>query len=151
MNQSLSNLTPSLKWFVSGMLVVAGASYLSLLASIWHDTGFSTTLISEAYGSMGTIELTEHSLKYLLWFLVIFSSTGALFFLTKAPERLKILLAVLIPILILSDIGSAWLIIYHDVYVKVMWLSGFLLAVFFMTMVVFIQRDLWFSKEAARS
>ena len=88
---------------------------------------------------------------YLIWFLVIFSSTGALFFLTKAPERLKILLAVLIPILILSDIGSAWLIIYHDVYVKVMWLSGFLLAVFFMTMVVFIQRDLWFSKEAARS
>lgn len=136
----------SLKIFASLLLCLTGFSYLILLASIWSDTGMRIAQIAEAYGTMDTIELVEHSFKYLFWFMGTFGIAGFLFLLTSYPEKIKRVFAVLIPALIFSDVGSAWLIRDAAVFAWVLAASGFLLAVSFLLLFFLIQCDLWLRK-----
>ncbi|MDP3921223.1 MAG: hypothetical protein Q8R76_10520 [Candidatus Omnitrophota bacterium] len=133
----------SIKLFISLMLCVAGLAYVTLIASIWSDTGLSISVIAEAYGSMEPIEFIQHSFRYMFWFTGIFVMTAVPFFLTAYPEKLKRAVAVVIPLLIVSDIGSAWLIRYHAFFAWQLSVTGALLAACFLLMFSLIQYDLW--------
>ena len=55
------------------------------------------------------IELTQHTFLHLFWFFGIFSITGMLFLLTSYTEKTKRIFAILVPILIISDLAAQWL------------------------------------------
>ena len=144
----LTQFPKSFKWFASLMLVVSALCYLSLLGSIWNDTQMNPDVIREAYAMMDPIELTQHTFLHLFWFFGIFSITGMLFLLTSYTEKTKRIFAILVPILIISDLAAQWLIQYHDLFTPILFVSGALLAASFLSMFVLIQNDLWIRKGA---
>jgi glucan phosphoethanolaminetransferase (alkaline phosphatase superfamily) len=146
-NLRLGHLPRSMKLFMSLMLLVAGLAYFAFLASIWQDTEMKIPLIVEAYGSMESLELIQHSFQYLFWFFGIFAVTGTCFLLTRYREKIKRRLALAVPLLILADIGSAWLIRYHTGFAAGMYLCGVLLALSFLLMFGMIQYDLWLRRD----
>ena len=105
--------------------------------------------IIEGYGSFESIELVEHSFKYMYWFMGIFGMTGFLFLLTCYPEYLKRSFAVVTPVFIILDISAAWLIRYHDFFAFQLMVSGFVLGSCFLVMFLLIQYDLWLKKDHA--
>ncbi|MCB9799197.1 MAG: hypothetical protein H6757_00380 [Candidatus Omnitrophica bacterium] len=139
----LSVLPQSAKLFISLLLCVAGLCYLILLVSIWNDTGLRMSVITEAYADMDSIELVEHSFKYMFWFFGIFGLTGAIFLLSTVKEKIKIVFSVSVPLFIVLDIASAWLISKRAFFSGILGVSGFFLAGSFLVMFVFIQYDLW--------
>lgn len=143
-------LPVSAKIFLSLMLVLAGLCYLSLLAGIWYDTGMELALIIEAYAGMGAIELVQHSFRHLFWFFGIFAVTGGLFLATRAAESVKRLLACLLPLLIMADIASAWLVSASPFFAGLLFFCGFMLALLFFCLFVAIQRDLWIEPAPLR-
>lgn len=142
----LKRFPRSSKLFITLLLCVAGFCYLALLGSIWNDTQMKIPLIVEAYGTMAQSELVEHTFRYMFWFLGIFTLTGFLFLMSSYSEKIKTSFAVLIPLLILTDIASAWLIGRQEAFARLMFASGFSLACLFLTMVVLILYELWFQK-----
>ena len=140
----------SAKYFVSLMLCVAGLGYLALLAGIWQDTQFKMINIIEGYGSMGAIELVQHSFRYLFWFFGIFTVSISLFLMSSRPEKIKRLVALVVPVLIATDVGSAWLTRFHAVFGYTMAISGFILAAIFLSLFISIQMDLWGPKKPVR-
>lgn len=138
-----------LRLFLSLMLGVAALAYFSLLTSIYLDTEFKIPLITEGYGSMGNIELVQHSLQYLYWFLGIFGFMGLLFLLSPITESVKQFFAWAVPLLIILDILSAWLVRVHAEFAYMLFLSGFLLAFSFLYCFVTVQFHLWFQKPDA--
>lgn len=139
----LNRLPKSWKLFVSFQLLVVACCYLSLLGSIWTDTQMKITNIVDGYGSMESLELIHHSFQYLFWFLGVFTITGALFLLSSQAEKLKRFFSVLVPLLILADIGSAWGVPHNPSFAWTMFASGLLLALSFSVMFILIQWDLW--------
>ncbi len=140
----LYRLPVSMKIFVSSFICIIGLSYCALLGNIWLETEMSIPLIIEGYGDFESMGLIDHSFRYLSWFAATFAITVLLFLLTRASESLKRIFATTIPLLILSDIGSAWLIRYNDIFAWQLALSGFMLALSFLTMFLYVQYDLWF-------
>ncbi len=145
----LSRMPKSIRLFAGLMLLVAGLCYLTLLGSIWNDTAFELEVIADGYRIMDVIELTQHSFQHLFWFFGIFTVSGMLFLFSSYPERLKKAVAVLIPMLIVADISSQWLIRVHVFFSYSLYASGLLLALTFLLLFTLIQSDLW-RKKAPR-
>lgn len=138
----------SVRLFVSLLLCVLGLSYLSLLGSIWIDTEMKISNIIEGYGSFEYMELIDHSFKYLLWFVGIFTITVSLFLFTSYSEKVKRVFAVAVPLFIISDIASMWLICYvGDIFAWQLYGSGLALAILFLLMFACIQFDIWIKKS----
>ena len=112
----LKELSLSFRLFLSAILCLVGISYIMLLSSIWIDTEMKMANIIEGYGSFEFMELVEHTFRYIFWFIGTFTITLSLFLLTSWPEKLKRIFAVIVPLLILSDMGSMWLIRYSDFF-----------------------------------
>jgi hypothetical protein len=137
----------SIRLFLSLLLCVIGLSYLTLLGSIWIDTEMKISNIIEGYGSFEFIELIEHSFKYIFWFISTFTITVAIFLLTSYAENLKRIFAIVVPLFIISDIGSMWLIRYCSYFAWQLYASGLILASSFLSMFLLIQYDLWLKKK----
>ncbi|OGW90216.1 MAG: hypothetical protein A3A73_04845 [Omnitrophica bacterium RIFCSPLOWO2_01_FULL_50_24] len=133
----------SFRLLASVLLCLLGVSYLVLLASIGSDTEMKMANIVEAYRTFTTTELLEHTFKYLPWFIGTFGATLTLFCLSSYPEKLKLFFVCAVPIAILSDMGSMWLIRAHALFGWQLLASGFFLALCFVTLFALIQRDLW--------
>ncbi|MFT5207190.1 MAG: hypothetical protein ACI9CF_000939 [Candidatus Omnitrophota bacterium] len=140
----LCRLPISTKMFISSFMCVIGLSYCALLGNIWVETEMSIPLIIEGYGDFEFMGLIDHTFRYLSWFVATFAITVLLFLFTRASEQLKRIFAAVVPVLILSDIGSAWLIRYNDLFAWQLALSGLMLALCFLTMFLRVQYDLWF-------
>ena len=145
--EGLHALPQSFKLFISLLMCVLGLCYLTFLGSIWNDTEMKIAMIIEGYGTFDSIELVEHSFKYMYWFLGTFGVTGFVFLLTCYPEKLKRIFAAVTPIFIILDISAAWLIRYHDIFAWQLMVSGFVLATCFLAMFLLIQYDLWLKKD----
>ena len=146
-----SELPLSLRLFIGLFLSLAGLCYVTLLGSIWYDTQWSLAAISEGYGSMGNIELFHHSFKHLFWFFGIFGFAIFLFLLTNASEKAKQWMTASIPIVIVSDIGSAWLVRFSGAFSYVMFASGVFLSVCFLGIYLKVQSELWPKKQSRSS
>jgi hypothetical protein len=103
--------------------------------------------VIEGYGSFEFIELIEHSFKYIFWFICTFTITVSVFLLTSYTEKIKRVFAVLIPLFIISDIGSMWLIRYCSFFAWQLYASGLILATSFLIMFLLTQYDLWLKKQ----
>ncbi len=136
----------SMRLFLGLFLYILGISYLSLLSGIWIDTKMKIANIAEGYSLFEISELVEHSFKYLSWFISTFGIVVTLFLLTSWDEKLKRFFAVLIPVLIILDMGSMWLIRYSSFFSWQLFVAGFLLALSFFAMFTLIQIDLWGKK-----
>jgi hypothetical protein len=143
----LKDMPPSMRLFMSLLLCVIGLSYLTLLGSIWIDTEMRISNVIEGYGSFEFIELIEHSFKYIFWFMGTFAITVFMFLFTSYPEKLKGFFAMAVPLFIISDIGSMWLIRYSSFFAWQLYASGLILATCFLTMFSLIQYDLWLKKK----
>jgi len=141
--RTLFGLPHSVKLFANFALILASLCYLSLLASIWFDTQMSIALITEGYGDMDPIELVQHTLRYSLWFFSIFVIMGGLFMTTRFKEGVKRVVAITVPLLVISDLGAAWLVKFGPLFAWQLWISGFCLALSFLVLFVLIQYDLW--------
>jgi len=137
----------SFKLFATMLLCLIGLSYLTILGSIWIDTEMKIVNIIDGYGSFEVIELLEHSSRFLSLFIVIFSITIYLFLNTEYSEKVKKLFSVIIPVFIISDIGSMWLIGHASIFATILAFSGTLLASAFLTMFFLIQYDLWMRQD----
>lgn len=146
----LKEMPLSLRAFISLILCVIGLSYLTLLGSIWVDTEMKISKIIEAYGSFEFSELIEHSFKYIFWFIGTFTITVLIFLFTSYPGKLKRFFSFLVPLLIISDIGSMWLIRYWSKgwFSWQLYLSGMSLAGLFLLMFILINYDLWSKKSS---
>lgn len=143
----LKDMSLSIRLFVSLMLCVIGLSYLTFLGNIWIDTEMKIAFVIEGYGSFEFMELIEHSFKYIFWFIGTFTVVASLFLLSSYPEKIKRFFAVLVPLFIISDVGSMWLIRYASFFAWQLYVSGLILAVSFLVMFVLIQCDLWLKKR----
>lgn len=144
----LKNADLNIKLFVTLFLCIMGLSYLTLIMSIAVDTGMKVTLIKECYAGFGFSELVEQAHKYIFWFLLTFSPVIALFLGTGFPAKLKTLFVVAPMLLIISDIGSMWLIHYANPewFCWQLYFSGLFLAVMFLLMFLLINYDIWLRK-----
>ncbi len=133
----------SIRLFIGLLLCVVGLSYLTLIGGVWVDTEMKISYIIEGYASFEVTELMEHSFKYIFWFIGTFGVTVLIFLLTSWPERLKRIIAVLVPLFIISDIGSMWLVRYNSFFAFQLFVSGLMLAIIFLVMFLLIQCDLW--------
>lgn len=149
LNFKLRDSTVSLKLFISLFLCLMGLSYITLLLSIGIDTGMKITLIRECYIGFGFNELVEHAHRYIFWFLLTFSPVIAIFLVTSFSEKTKRFFVVAPLLLIISDIGSMWLIRYGPPtwFCWQLYFSGLFLAALFLIMFVLINYDLWFRKK----
>ena len=143
----LKDISIATRLFISLMLCLVGLSYLTLLLGIWIDTEMKISYIIEGYGDFEFIELVEHSFRYIFWFIGTFGITVSIFLLTAWSEKLKILFAVAVPLLIISDVGSMWFIRYSDFFAFQLSFSGLMLAICFLSMFLLIQYDLWLKKN----
>jgi hypothetical protein len=110
------------------------------------DTHMQIGEIAQGYRTFETVELIEHSFKFLFWFIGAFGITGTFFLMTTFPEGAKKFLAVFIPLGIISDIGSMWLVKFSNWFAYQMYFSGVFLAASFLFMFVVVQKELWFRK-----
>ncbi len=139
----LRNMPLSVKIFVSLMLCIAGLSYLTLLGSIYIDTDLKVVNIIKGYADMEYMELTAHSFKYIFWFFGMFSIVGASFLLTSYSEKVKRVFATIVPLFIVSDIGSMWLVSKSHWFAYQLFASGAVLATSFLTMFLLAQYEIW--------
>ncbi len=137
----------SVRLFISLLLCVMGLSYLTLLGGIWIDTELKVSYVIEGYGSFESIELIEQSFKYIFWFICTFTITVSLLLMTSYPEKLKRCFAVVVPLFIISDTGSMWLVRYCSFFAWQLYASGMVLATCFFVMFLLIQYDLWLKKK----
>ena len=144
----LKEAPASVRWFVSLVLCVMGLSYLTLLAGIWFDTNMKIAQIMEGYSSFAAMELVNHCHEYFFWFLFHFITVMTIFFFTSYSEKIKRFFAVLVPVFIVSDIGSMWLIRYvAKGFAWQLFISGLVLAITFLSLFLLIQYDLWLKRE----
>lgn len=101
-------------------------------------------LIAQGYGSFETAELAEHTFKYLFWMIGVWGMTLGIFLLSGYTEKMKRLVAVLVPVFIISDIGSMWFVRFSSWFAAQMFFFGFMLALTFLVLFVLIQWQLWF-------
>lgn len=149
-NLRLSKAPISAKLLMTTLLCMVGLIYLSLLLHIWQDTEMKPALIAKAYGSMESMELADHTHKYLPYYaLYLLALPAALFMLTSYSENMKRIFAVLPFVVIIIDIGAMWLIPYaHQVFFSwVLTFAGAFLALTFFTLFLLDVYDIWFKKS----
>lgn len=149
-NFRLSKAPISAKLLMTALLCMVGLIYLSLLLHIWQDTEMKPTLIAKAYGSMESMELADHTHKYLPYYaLYLLALPAALFMFTGYSEKLKRIFAILPFLLIIIDIGSMWLIPYmNQVFFSwVLTFAGTFLALTFLFLFLLDVYDIWFKKS----
>ncbi|MEW6009089.1 MAG: hypothetical protein AB1629_05615 [Candidatus Omnitrophota bacterium] len=148
-NSKLRDLELSSKLFISLFLCLTGLSYITLLLHIWVDTAMKVSMITESYGTFEFSELVGHAHTYIFWFILTFAPVITIFLFTSFAETLKRFFAVIPMLLIVSDVGSMWLIRY---WAKIwfswqLYFSGLLLAALFLAMFVLINFDIWLKKS----
>ncbi len=151
-NFRLSRAPMSMKLFLTSLLCVVGLIYISLLLHIWQDTEMKASLIAKAYGSMESLELTEHTHKYLPYYaLYLFAIPTILFMFTAYSEKIKRIIALLPFLLILVDIGAMWLIPYvsKGFFSWVLLFAGTFLGLTFLLLFLLNLYDIWHKKSAA--
>ncbi len=149
-NFRLSRASISMKLLMTALLCTVGLIYISLLVHIYQDTEMKASMIAKAYGSMESLELTEHTHKYLPYYaLYLFAIPAILLMFTSYSEKIKRIFAVLPFILILIDIGSMWLIPYvNQVFFSwVLLFAGTFLGFIFLLLFILNIFDIWFRKE----
>jgi len=149
-NLRLSKAPISAKLLMTTLLCMVGLIYLSLLLHIWQDTEMKPALIAKAYGSMESMELADHTHKYLPYYaLYLLALPAALFMLTSYSENMKRIFAVLPFVVIIIDIGAMWLIPYaHQVFFSwVLTFAGAFLALTFFTLFLLDVYDIWLKKS----
>lgn len=150
-NFRLSRAPVSMKLFLTSLLCIVGLIYISLLVHIWQDTDMKPSMIAKAYGSMESLELTDHTHKYLPYYaLYLFAIPAVLFMLTSYSEKIKSFFAVLPFFLIVIDIGSMWLIPYvsDNLFSWVLLFAGTLLGITFLLLFMLDIYDIWLRKSA---
>lgn len=138
-----------MKLFMTTLLCMVGLVYLSLLLHIWQDTEMKPALIAKAYGSMESLELADHTHKYLPYYaLYLLALPAALFMFTGYSEKIKRIFAVLPFLLIIIDIGAMWLIPYvNQVFFSwVLTFAGTFLALTFLVLYLLDIYDIWLGK-----
>ena len=149
-NLRISKAPISAKLLMTTLLCMVGLIYLSLLLHIWQDTEMKPALIAKAYGSMESMELADHTHKYLPYYaLYLLALPVALFMLTSYSENMKRIFAVLPFVVIIIDIGAMWLIPYaHQVFFSwVLTFAGAFLALTFFALFLMDVYDIWFKKS----
>ncbi|OIO35178.1 MAG: hypothetical protein AUJ74_06965 [Candidatus Omnitrophica bacterium CG1_02_44_16] len=138
----------STKLFVASFMCVLGLSYIPLLLSIWIDTEMKVCNIQQAYGGFEFAEMVEHTGKHISWFAFTFGLAVLTFLLTtNYSQKVKSVFAVLPFVLIISDIGSMWLIRFAPkIFCWQLWFSGFLLAICFLTIFLLTVINVLFRK-----
>ena len=144
----LSRAPLSMRLLVTTLLCMAGLIYISLLIHIWQDTEMKASLIAKAYGSMESLELADHTHKYLPFYTIyLFLIPTTLLMFTSFSERVKSIFAILPFILIVIDIASMWLIPYvHKGFSWVLMFAGSFLAFAFLILFVLNIYDIWLRK-----
>ena len=107
-------------------------------------------LIAKAYGSMESLELADHTHKYLPYYaLYLLALPAALFMFTSYSEKMKRIFAVFPFLLIIIDIGAMWLIPYvNQVFFSwVLTFAGTFLALAFLSLFLLDIYDIWFQKS----
>jgi len=148
-NFKLSKAPISMKLFMTTLLCMVGLVYLSLLLHIWQDTEMKPALIAKAYGSMESLELADHTHKYLPYYaLYLLALPAALFMFTGYSEKIKRIFAVFPFLLIIIDIGTMWLIPYvNQVFFSwVLTFAGTFLALTFLVLYLLDIYDIWIWK-----
>jgi len=148
-NFRLSRAPISIKLLMTSLLCVIGLTYILLLIHVWHDTEMKVSLISQAYSTMESIELTSITHTYLPYYaLYLFAIPVILFMFTSYSEKVKRIFAVLPFIFCAIDIGSMWSIPYiNKGFSLVLWLAGTCLASTFLTLYILNIYDIWFRKQ----
>ena len=139
----LRNLPLPTRLFISLIVSLLGINYLFLLLSIWMDTRMDIAMIIEGYRSFETVELLEHSFKYLFWFIGAFGVSVGLFLFSSYSQKIKTFFVMVTPFLVISDIGSMWAVRFSSWFAIQMYFSGFLLAVSFLALFILLQKELW--------
>ena len=142
----IKNFSFTVRLFFSLILTLIGVNYLFLLTGIWLDTQMDLSKIEEGYSTFETVELLEHSFRYLFWFIGAFGLSIGLFLMSAHSQRLKTIFVMGVPVLIISDIGSMWLVRFSPWFALQLFLSGFLLAASFLILFVLLQRELLFKR-----
>jgi len=152
-NFRLSRAPISIKLLMTSLLCVIGLSYILLLLHVWYDTEMKVSLITKAYETMETIELTNITHTYLPYYaLYLFAIPVVLFMFTSYSEKVKRIFAVLPFIFCVIDIGSMWSIPYiNKGFSLVLWLAGTSLATTFLTLYILNIYDIWFRKQGAHN
>lgn len=147
-NFRLSRSPISIKLLMTSLLCIVGLVYISFLLHIWQDTEMKPALIAKAYGSMESLELTDHTHKYLPYYaLYLFAVPLIVFMFTSFSEKIKRVMGVFPFLLIIIDIGSMWLIPYANKgFSWVLWFAGTFLALTFLSLFILNIYDIWFKK-----
>ncbi|HAZ10703.1 MAG: hypothetical protein A2047_02240 [Omnitrophica bacterium GWA2_41_15] len=149
-NLRISKAPISAKLLMTTLLCMVGLIYLSLLLHIWQDTEMKPALIAKAYGSMESMELADHTHKYLPYYaLYLLALPAALFMFTGYSEKMKRIFAILPFLVIIIDIGAMWLIPYaHQVFFSwVLTFAGTFLALTFFSLFLLDIYDIWLKKS----
>lgn len=148
-NFRVSRAPISMKLLMTSLLCVVGLIYLCLLLHVWQDTELKPSLIAKAYGSMESLELADHTHKYLPYYaLYLFALPVTLFMFTSYSEKTKRIFAVLPFVLVIIDIGSMWLIpyVHQGLFSWVLWFAGTFLALNFFSLFLLNVYDIWLRK-----
>ena len=148
-NFRLSGAPVSMKLLLTTLLCIVGLIYISLLVHIWQDTEMKPSLVAKAYGSMESLELTDHTHKYLPYYaLYLFLIPTLLFMFTSYSEKVKRIFAILPFVLIIIDIASMWLIPYVSqvFFAWVLCFAGSFLALTFLSLFFLDIYDIWLKK-----
>lgn len=139
----------STKVFISLFLCLMGLSYITLLLHIYVDTNLQVEVVKEAYSTFEFSELVDQAHRYIFWFILTLAPVVAIFLATSFGEKIKMFFAVMPMLLIISDIGSMWLIRYasKEWFSWQLYLSGMALAGLFLSMFLLINYDLWLKKS----
>ncbi|MFC1512413.1 hypothetical protein ACFL5H_04415, partial [Candidatus Latescibacterota bacterium] len=109
----LSELPMHKRLFVTSLICFVGLVYCVYAFQIWISTEFNPEMISESYGYMEYMELTEHAHIYLPYYgIFCFAIPLAFFMFTGYNDKLKSFLSVFTYILIPIDISLMYLIPY---------------------------------------
>jgi len=145
-NIRLSRQPISMKLLMTVLLCIVGLIYLSLLLHIWQDTEMKPSLIAKGYGSMESLELADHTHKYLPYYAIyLFAIPTILFMFTSYSEKIKRIFAVFPFLLIVVDIGAMWLIPYvsQGFFSWVLLFAGTFLGITFLLLFIFNIYDIW--------
>ena len=144
----LSSAPLSTKLLVTSLLCVIGLTYLLLVVHIWIDTEMRPSFVSEAYGGMEYIELTDHAHYYLPYYaLFLFAIPITIFMATSYSEKVKSIFAVYPFIVIVIDIASMYLIPYLWLgFGMVLWLAGTCLGLTLVALFLLTMYDVWLRK-----
>ncbi len=151
-NFRLSRAPMSMKLFLTSLLCIVGLVYISLLVHIWQDTEMKPSMIAKAYGSMESMELTDHTHKYLPYYaLYLFAIPIILLMFASYSEGIKRIFAVFPFLLIVIDIGAMWLIPYFNqaFFSWVLLFAGTFLGITFLLLFILNIYDIWLKKPAA--